>query len=270
LNERVKRSRDSRSLAAVSDLFDVRVEQVSGATARLHVVAVHPDVGDVPRSKNEAVQMLLEGYREACGWPAPFGPKVGCARDAKLDALVEVFVGRSEQVDKAEYEALEARARGGERLSFGLMMREGTYWKRHPVDVPRALEIAERLIVDLHVESVRNAPRAGASGPDPEAVVVFDVSDASLFARLTPGLSWSSAMYDLAIDLPAGATSSAPAASSSPPPGSANPAAPPATQSHGGGCAGCAMGEEPPEWPGVGVALMAGLLWVRTRRTGGG
>lgn len=263
-----------RRIRAVSDLFDVKIEQVSGATVRAHVDVVHPDVDDLPRSKNEAVQMILDGYNEVCGWPAPYWPKPGCKRDATLDGLVEVFTGRSERIDQAEYEKLEARARAGERLPFGLSMQMGTYWKRFHPDVAAALETAERLVTDVHVEQARNAPRKGTGGPHPEGIVVFTVADTALVAHLAAGMTWSSAMYDLAIDLPEG--SAPPPPPSGAPPAPPGPGAPPAPATTAGdaaprsaphaGCAGCAIGADERTFPGIGTALLLGVFWLRTRR----
>lgn len=51
----------------MSSLWSARVEEVSGATVVLRVMAVHPDAGDLPEDPVFAARLLADGLARAAG-----------------------------------------------------------------------------------------------------------------------------------------------------------------------------------------------------------
>jgi len=195
----------------VSDLFEIRVLAVAGATARFHVETVHPDQYDVPASKNFALQLIVEAYwvmgKGYLHGKQPFLPTEAAARVAahprgrELAALVELKHGKDIVITEAEYEALRRdhdrmRAEGISSCGGATVDGRMIYSKNRGPAYRGFIHHAERDVVEVSLADERNNPRPSDDAPDASATVIVTVRDAALLAHLAPGLHWASAMYD--------------------------------------------------------------------------
>jgi len=189
----------------MSELFELQVLAVDGATAKVRFKACHPDQSDVPEAKNIALQTVVEIY-----WVMKMGylwdkqPLTGEQAKTRadqhehrhaLDAWLELAHGKKVVITEDEYERLSEEGAGDEQLS-GWSLTDGVHHKHYPTEYAKFIAEAEGAIVEARlVDEVAN-PRTLDNDADPQGTLVFTVKDAAWLSHLVVGLHWGSAMYD--------------------------------------------------------------------------
>jgi hypothetical protein len=189
----------------MSELFELKILAVSGATAKVRFEVCHPDQWDVPGSKNVALQTVVETY-----WSMKMGylwdeqpltedqakTRVDLHKHrATLEAWLELAHGKKLEITEDEYNRLNDGGGGDETLS-GWGMSDGAYHKHYPTAYAQFNAEAEQAIVEVHLEDEEGNPKANEDDADPKGTLVFTVKDASWLSHMEVGTHWGSAMYD--------------------------------------------------------------------------
>ncbi len=183
----------------LSELFEITIDEVDGATVRTQIEVIHPDQWGIPDDKNIALQIVLGPYSlmksglliGAQPLSEDEAKKRAMANPAadRLDEWLNVARGRKVSIGKSEYDRLNEDGPGDEPLAFWSMEGE-SYFKCYRPDLWEFITIAANAIEESHLENEKNNPRPHMGAPHPEATLVFTVADANYVSHLVAGLNW--------------------------------------------------------------------------------
>jgi len=150
-------------------LFDIHIELVVGPTVWARFEVCHPDQWNVPASKNFALLVIVEIYRDM------------------MEGLG--FAGQQQPISREAANKLIATHPRRAKLDHWLEL-----YNRY--DGTTFAAEAAQAVVEVELTKEENNPKKEEGGPDPKATLVFTVADAEIIAHVVGGFKFGSAMCD--------------------------------------------------------------------------
>lgn len=171
----------------MSALFLIKIEEIEDTTAVISMRKIHPDVFEIPKSKNVALQVLCEAYTR-------FKPTDSFQHQEALKTWQELYSGKKISISEKEYDDYRNVLNSGDVLPNGcyqIGFEEGKYFLVEKPNHFQFIRASNEIISSVSKEDEKMIDnRLSAS-------LRITVYDASYLSHLTQGSQWDSALFDL-------------------------------------------------------------------------
>ena len=171
----------------MSALFLIKIEEIEDTTAVISMQKMHPDVVEIPVSKNVALQLLCEAYTQ-------FQPTDSFQHHEALKTWQEFYNGKKIAISEKEYDDYNNAMNSGDALPDGcnqIGFEDGNYFLGEKPNYFQFIKTANEIIYSVSKQEEKMI--------DNRLTVSLRITvyDASYLSHLTKGNEWNSALFDL-------------------------------------------------------------------------